>query len=153
MENNHGLINSTTTLRLGRYLMAGAAQPGNGAGLGCPHSQEQMPLLPSSAHPQGSSAASQALAEPKHRWLKVTAGAQGRGSSATALCPQPLPAQDSLCTAEHLNTPQQPQDVQLQPQSLLFSRSSPHQQARTRGMVHEYRCGGVTQTDLYRGRK
>lgn len=139
MESNHGIIDSTITLRPGRYSVSGAA-PGRRWCWACLSpplawgAEEQMPLYSSSAHPRAGLQPPSHLQSPKHRCLKATAGAQGRGSGATALCPQALPAHDSLCMAEHPeHDPAAPGCPTSQPQSLLFSRSSPHQQARTGG--------------------
>lgn len=112
-------------------------QAGDGAGPGCPISgmgcrRANATVLQLSSSP--GQLCSLPLAEPKHRWLKATAGAQSRRNGATALCPQPLPGHDSLCMAEHPeHAPAAPGCPTSQPQSLLFSRSSPHQQARTGG--------------------
>lgn len=95
--------------------------------------EEQMPLCSSSAHPQGSSAASH-LQSSNTDGSRPLLGLRAGGMVPQPCAPKPLPAHDSLCMAEHPeHAPAAPGCPTSQPQSLLFSRSSPHQQARTGG--------------------
>lgn len=118
MESNHGIIDSTITLRPGRYSVSGAA-PGRRwcwAWLSPPlawGAEEQMPLYSSSAHPRA------ALQPPSHLQSPNTDGSRPLlGLRAGGVVPQPCaPSPFQLMTVcawqNTLNMTQQPQDAQL----------------------------------------